>query len=231
MTAMSREMQRETTRKIEIILADDHAVLRAGLKLLLNNESDLAVVGEAADGEALLALLEKRTADVLIIDLSMPKVSGLECIREIHERGYGLKILVLTMHDAQYLKEAMQAGALGYVEKQALDIELFVAVRTVAAGQRYLSPNHAESLLNSLLVRDAAKPAETDDPYRLLSAREREVLKLIVRGHSMMQIGERLCLSVKTIDTYKTRVMEKLDCTRKSQLVEYAIKHGLLKPE
>jgi len=215
------------TRKIEIILADDHAVLRAGLKLLLNNEPDFTVVGEAADGEALLALLERRTADVLIVDLSMPKISGLECIKEIRNREYPLKILVLTMYDAQYLKEAMKAGALGYVEKQVLDIELFVAVRTVAAGQRYLSPDNAEFLLDSLLVRDGG-PAPEDDPYRLLSAREREVLKLIVRGHSMMQIGERLCLSVKTIDTYKTRMMEKLGCSRKSQLVEYAIRHGLL---
>jgi DNA-binding NarL/FixJ family response regulator len=219
------------TRKIEIILADDHAVLRAGLKLLLNNEPDFTVVAEAADGEALLALLEKRGADVLIIDLSMPRLGGLECIKEIRDRRHPIKILVLTMHDAQHLKEAMQAGALGYVEKQVLDIELFVAVRTVAAGQRYLSPNHAESLLASLLGRDDAEPEDARDPYRLLSAREREVLKLMVRGHSMMQIGEQLCLSVKTIDTYKTRLMEKLGCTRKSQLVEYAIRHGLLKAE
>jgi len=216
------------TRKIEIILADDHAVLRAGLKLLLNNEPDFTVVGEAADGEALLALLERRTADVLIVDLSMPKISGLECIKEIRNREYPLKILVLTMYDAQYLKEAMKAGALGYVEKQVLDIELFVAVRTVAAGQRYLSPNNAAFLLDSLLVRDGEGRPEADDPYRLLSAREREVLKLIVRGHSLIRIGELLCLSVKTIDTYKTRVMEKLGCSRKSQLVDYAIRHGLL---
>ena len=164
---------------------------------------------------------------MLIVDLSMPRISGLECIKEIRNREYPLKILVLTMYDAQYLKEAMKAGAMGYVEKQVLDIELFVAVRTVAAGQRYLSPDNAEFLLDSLLVRDGGAVPE-DDPYRLLSAREREVLKLIVHGHSMMQIGERLCLSVKTIDTYKTRVMEKLGCTRKSQLVEYAIRHGLL---
>jgi len=216
------------TRKIEIILADDHAVLRAGLKLLLNNESDFTVVGEAADGAELLALLEKRAADVLIIDLSMPKISGLECIKEIRDRGYNLKILVLTMYDAQYVKEAMKAGALGYVEKQVLDIELFVAVRTVAMGQRYLSPSNAQYLLDSLLVKDGEDEQNASDPYRLLSAREREVLKLIVRGHSMIQIGELLRLSVKTIDTYKTRLMEKLGCTKKSQLVEYAIKHGLL---
>ena len=216
------------TRKIDIIIADDHTVLRAGLKLLLNNEPDLTVVGEAADGAELLALLERKTADVLIIDLSMPKVSGLECIKEIRDRGYNLKILVLTMYDAQYVKDAMKAGALGYVEKQVLDVELFVAVRSVAMGQRYLSPGNAQHLLDTLLVTDGEEQRNPSDPYRLLSAREREVLKLIVRGHSMIQIGEQLRLSVKTIDTYKTRLMEKLGCSRKSELVEYAIKNGLL---
>ena len=216
------------SRKIEIIIADDHTVLRAGLKMLLNNEPDFAVVGEAADGAELLALLERRSADVLIIDLSMPKVSGLECIKEIRDRGYNLKILVLTMYDSQYVKDAMRAGALGYVEKQVLDVELFIAVRTVAQGQRYLSADNAQHLLDSLLVTEGQEVPNPSDPYRLLSAREREVLKLIVRGHSMIQIGELLHLSVKTIDTYKTRLMEKLGCGRKSELVEYAIKNGLL---
>ena len=157
----------------------------------------------------------------------MPKMGGLECIKEIKSRDYTTKILVLTMHDdEQYIKEVMRSGALGYVEKDALDTELFIAVKTVAKGQRYLNPINSQLLLNSLLTDT---PTENlSDPYTLLSSREREVLKLIVRGHSMSQIGEMLCLSVKTVDTYKTRLMDKLNCTQKSQLVEYALKYGLL---
>lgn len=213
--------------KIKIIIADDHSVLRAGLKLLLNNESDFIVIAEAANGEEVLDLLRTTPTDVLIIDLSMPKMGGLECIKEIKSRDYTTKILVLTMHDdEQYIKEVMRSGALGYVEKDALDTELFIAVKTVAKGQRYLNPINSQLLLNSLLTDT---PTESlSDPYTLLSSREREVLKLIVRGHSMSQIGEMLCLSVKTVDTYKTRLMDKLNCTQKSQLVEYALKYGLL---
>lgn len=213
--------------KIKIILADDHSVLRAGLKLLLNNEIDFTVIGEASDGQEVLSLLQTTPADVLIIDLSMPNMGGLECIKEIKSRGYDIKILVLTMYDdEQYIKETMRSGALGYVEKHALDTELFIAVKTVANGQRYLNPHNAQTLINNLLTDNPKK--NTDNPYTLLSAREREVLKLIVRGHSMSQIGELLCLSVKTVDTYKTRMMDKLGCTKKNQLVEYALKYGLL---
>ena len=213
--------------KIKIILADDHSVLRAGLKLLLNNEEDFIVIGEASDGEKVLHLLEKVTADVLIIDLSMPNMGGLECIKEIKSRNYPIKILVLTMYeDEQYVKEVMRSGALGYVEKQAVDTELFIAVKTVYKGQRYLNPHNSQLLLNSLLTD---KPKEdSDNPYTILSSREREVLKYMVRGYSMSQTGEILCLSVKTVDTYKTRMMEKLGLTKKSQLVNYALKYDLL---
>lgn len=213
--------------KIKIILADDHSVLRSGLKLLLNNEADFIVLAEASNGEEVLGLLRSIIPDVLILDLSMPNMGGLECIKEIKSRGYDIKILVLTMYDdEQYIKEVMLSGALGYVEKHALDTELFIAVKTVASGQRYLNSHNAQLLLNSLLT-DTPKE-KSNNPYTLLSSREREVLKLIVRGHSMSQIGEILCLSVKTVDTYKTRMMEKLCCTKKSQLVEYALKSGLL---
>jgi len=212
---------------IKIILVDDHSVLRAGLKLLLNNEADFFVIGEASDGEETLDLLRTTSADVLIIDLSMPNMGGLECIKEIKSRGYDIKILVLTMYDdEQYIKEVMRSGALGYVEKHALDTELFIAVKTVAAGQRYLNAHNSQILLNSLLTDNPKE--NSNNPYTLLSSREREVLKLLVRGHSMSQIGELLCLSVKTVDTYKTRMMDKLGCTQKSQVVEYALKYGLL---
>lgn len=216
-----------TVSKIRIILADDHSVLRTGLKLLLNNEPDMVVVGEASDGEQVLKLLDRVIAELLIIDLSMPNMSGLECIKEIRSRGNTIKILVLTMHENEdYLTESMQSGALGYVEKNAVDTELFEAVRTIAKGQRYLSPKKAQVLLNSLLT--TVRTSSLNDPYTKLSFREREVLKYMARGHSMSQIAQLLCISVKTVDTHKTRMMEKLGYTEKSELVKYALQNGLL---
>lgn len=213
--------------RIRIILADDHSVLRVGLKMLLESESHFSVVGEAADGEELLGLLEKTAVDVVVVDLSMPKMGGLECIKEIRSRGMDVKILVLTMFgDETYIREVMQAGANGYVEKQAVDAELFAALKAVAAGQFYLSSKNSQALLNSLFT--AAPRPSGQDPYEVLSVREREVLKLLVRGYSLSEIGAKLFLSVKTVDTYKTRLMEKLGLSKKSELVEYSLKHGLL---
>ncbi len=213
--------------RIRIILADDHSVLRVGLKMLLESESHFSVVGEAADGEELLVLLEKTAVDVVVVDLSMPKMGGLECIKEIRSRGMDVKILVLTMFgDETYIREVMQAGANGYVEKQAVDAELFAALKAVAAGQFYLSSKNSQALLNSLFT--AAPRPSGQDPYEVLSVREREVLKLLVRGYSLSEIGAKLFLSVKTVDTYKTRLMEKLGLNKKSELVEYSLKHGLL---
>lgn len=212
--------------KLRILLADDHAVLRAGLKLLLNNEADFTVVGEAADGEAVMQLVESVEADILLLDLSMPKMSGLECLRQIKKRSCGIKILVLTMYqEEQYIKEAMQLGAAGYLEKNSLDTELFKALRTVAAGKRYLSQQDAQVLLDGLFK----SPEEIQlPPETFLSKREKQVLELLVRGHSMSDIAESLYLSIKTVSTYKTRLMIKLNCTQKSELVDYAIKHNLL---
>lgn len=214
-------------KKIKLILADDHSVLRIGLKLLLNNEPDFLVVGEAADGAKLLTLLETTTADILIIDLSMPNVNGLECITEIHERGYPIKIIVLTMYeDEQYIKSAMQAGAWGYVEKQVLDSELFQAIRTVYEGSRYLSPRNTQLLLNNLLT--TGNQLAADSPFNILSVREREVLRLLIRGYSLSQIAKMLFLSVKTIDTYKTRIMDKLRCSNKIELFDCVRKYNFL---
>ena len=199
--------------RIRIILADDHSVLRVGLKMLLESESHFSVVGEAADGEELLILLEKTAVDVVVVDLSMPKMGGLECIKEIRSRGMDVKILVLTMFgDETYIREVMQAGANGYVEKQAVDAELFAALKAVAAGQFYLSSKNSQALLNSLFT--AAPRPSGQDPYEVLSVREREVLKLLVRGYSLSEIGAKLFLSVKTVDTYKTRLMEKLGLSK-----------------
>ncbi|MGL6014951.1 MAG: response regulator transcription factor [Selenomonadaceae bacterium] len=214
---------------MRIVLADDHAVLRAGLKLLLDNEADFTVVGEAANGQEVLAILENTEADVLLLDLSMPVMSGLECLREIKSRNLAIKVLVLTMYqDEQYIKEAMQLGAGGYLEKNSLDTELFQALRTVAKGDRYLREQDTQVLLDKLFKH----PEEiVEDQPVFLSKREKEVLELLVRGYSLGVIADMLYLSIKTVSTYKTRLMIKLNCSQKSELVDYALKHKILFPK
>ena len=215
-------------QKLKVLLADDHKLLRAGLKLLLQRNPDFAVVGEAADGEQTLQLYQQLEPDLLLLDLSMPKMDGLDCLREIKSRWPEAKVIVLTMHeDENYIKQAMQAGAAAYVHKSAADTDLFKAIDAVQAGQLYLSQQDSNLLLHVLLKQD---PASVDHqaPYVLLSPRERDVLRLIAHGYSMAEVAERLSLSIKTVDTYKTRLMEKLGTTRKSELVSYALKYGLL---
>lgn len=212
-------------RKTKIILADDHAILRTGLKLMLSCDSCIDVIGEVSSGEQLLELLEKVTADVLILDLSLPGINGIDVIYEIKRRGYLINILVLTMHtEEQYVKAVMNAGALGYVNKSAFDTELLSAVKTVADGKIYLDSNHALLMVNTLLSNNTKEC----DPYTLLSNREREVMRLLVRGYSLADIAKMLCLSIKTIDTHKTRIMTKLGIAKKNELVRYALDHGIL---
>ena len=218
-------------QKLKVLLADDHKLLRSGLKLLLQRNPDLAVVGEAADGEQTLQLFQQLEPELLLLDLSMPKMYGLDCLREIKSRWPEAKVIVLTMHeDENYIKQAMQAGAAAYVHKSAADTDLFKAIEAVQAGQLYLSQQDSNLLLNVLLKQDPA-PVDNQAPYVLLSPREREVLRLIAHGYSMAEVAERLSLSIKTVDTYKTRLMEKLGTTKKSELVSYALKYGLLSNE
>jgi len=214
--------------EITIVLADDHVLLRSGLKLLLEREPLFKVVGEASDGEEALQVIQEKKPDIIILDISMPNIDGIECIKEIKSRGLKTKIIVLTMHDDEnYIKEVMRAGAVAYVQKGSVDTELFLAIKEVSKGMIYLSPKDSRCLLN-MLVTEPAQKAKEDDPYIILSSREREVLKLLSRGYSLKEIGDRLYLSIKTVDTYKTRIMEKLNFTKKSQLVSYALKYGFI---
>ena len=214
--------------KIRVMLADDHCLLRTGLKLLLQRKSYIEVVGEASDGEETLRLFEKLQPDILILDLSMPNKGGMECLAEIKNRDANAKVIILTMYeDELYIKRAMQAGASGYVCKDAVDIELFTAIETVNRGQLYLSSQDSQTLLNLLLKKDSIAK-DRQDPYILLSLREREVLKWIVHGYSLTEIAEELFISVKTVETYKSRVMDKLNISKKSGLVTYALQYGLL---
>jgi DNA-binding NarL/FixJ family response regulator len=209
-----------------ILLADDHAMLRAGLTALLNARSDMAVVGEAANGAEVLSLAEALRPDVILLDLSMPLLGGLEVLPLLRQRVPETRILILTMHDdAEYLRQALKAGASGYMLKRAADVELIAAIQTVMRGDLYVHP----SLTRSLLQEESPAAPETDvDLWASLSEREQEVLRLVALGHTSREIAERLDLSDKTVDTYRLRGMEKLTLRSRAALVRYALSKGLL---
>lgn len=208
---------------MNLMIVDDHLLIRAGMKLLLKNTPAYTVAAEAESGEEALRLLDAQRIDLVIMDISMPGMGGLACIREIRARFPAVKILVLSMHeDEEYIYKAMQYGAMGYLPKTSADSELFDALRAIAEGRRYLSPNAQQSLL-SVMFRD---PQE--DPRSCLTAREREIFDELIRGCTITEIAEQLHLSVKTIDTHKTHIYAKLHCSRRSELVSLALRHGLL---
>jgi len=215
------------TVKLRIALADDHHLIRSGLKLLLSSNETLAIVGEASDGSAALALVDQLQPDILLLDLAMPGMDGLECLRELKRLNLPTRVIVLTMYeDENYVLEAMLAGAQGYVQKSAIDTELFQAIENVAAGRLHLNEKSAKSALSLLLLE--RQKSDASSVSAALSPREQEVLKLYARGFSLREIAEQLGLSVKTIDTYKTRVMEKLGFSKKNELIAYAVKQGFL---
>ena len=216
------------SEKIRIVLVDDHAVLRAGLTALLNAEADMTVVGEAGDGAASLPVVADRQPDVVLLDINMPNMGGLDALGELRKVAPKSRVLILTMHDDQtYLRQALAQGAAGYVLKEAADTELLTAIRTVYHGGAFLHPSHAQALLAPTTAATAGQPSTNDD-LSILSERELEVLKLIALGHANKEIAEMLYLSVKTVETYKTRIMEKSTLTSRAALVRFALKHGLL---
>ncbi len=218
-------------QKLKVLLADDHKLLRSGLKLLLQRNPGIQVVGEAADGEQTIQLFEQLQPDILLLDLSMPAMDGIECLKEIKSRYPESKVIVVTMHeDENYIKRAMEAGASAYVPKSAADTDLLKAIKAVQAGGIYLSQQDSNLLLHVLLHREQ-ETIDKKAPYVLLSPREREVLRLVAHGYSLAEIAEKLSLSIRTVDTYKIRLMDKLKATKKSELVSYALKYGLLSAE
>ena len=222
---------------IRVLIVDDHAVLRAGLRMLLDAQPDIVVVGEAETAEQAMALDLQRKPDVMIMDLTLPDrpggpstmPSGLEAIRRIKARRPQARVLALTMHDDEgYLRAVLEAGGAGYVLKRAADTELLSAIRAVWRGGTYLHPEHASLLLG---LAPANSEQETDDSYEELSPREQQVLRLIALGHTNQQVADRLGLSVKTVETYKSRLMGKLGLTGRAALVRYALQRGLLEDE
>ncbi len=215
--------------KIRVLIADDHAVVRVGLRALLGAAQDIEVVGEAGDGEAALRLVTDLRPDVVVMDLSMSPMDGLTALRALARRSDPPPVLALTMHDERdYLVPALEAGALGYIVKSAASTELLDAVRTVARGQPYVRPSTA-----TLLAKRLARRSELGalrDRYEALSEREREVFLLFAQGHTTTGIGERLHLSPKTVDTYRRRLNAKLEVNERADYVRAALELGLLSP-
>ena len=209
-------------RVINILLADDHTIVRQGLKLILSAHSDLHVIGEAANGREAVELAAKLKPDIVLLDVAMPELNGIEATRKMVEANSRLRVLVLSMHkEAVYVRETLRAGARGYILKDAIDTELLNAVRSVARGDGYISPAVSGALLN-----DYRK--DVTDPVDLLSPREREVLQLIAEGKTNKEIATKLNLSVYTVDSHRGKVMEKLNLHSTGELVRFAIKRGLV---
>jgi DNA-binding NarL/FixJ family response regulator len=211
---------------IRIVLVDDHSVLRAGLKALLDSEPDLRVVGEASTGEEGIEKATRLKPDVVVMDLSMPGVGGLEATRSITAAGVA-RVLVLTMHaEEEYLLAVLEAGGSGYVKKTSADTDLTTAIRTVARDEVFLYPNAAKLLLQGFRVK---AEEQEHDPLEKLTQRERDVMAMTAEGFSSSEIGEKLFISPKTVDTYRSRIMEKLKLNHRSELVRFALQTGLLK--
>lgn len=212
---------------IRVVLADDHMVVRAGLKAVLSGARDIDVVGEASNGKEALALAARLHPHVMVMDLSMAEMDGLTATRELVARPDPPKVLVLTMHgEEEYLVQVLEAGASGYLVKNAADRELVDAIRAVARGDMYVQPSAGR-----ILARGLKKDEKTlDDRARFekLTERERDVLRLVAHGYTAPEIGEKLFISPKTVDTYKQRIGEKLGLTHRSDYVQFALKLGLL---
>lgn len=221
--SMVPEDPREVLR---VVLADDHAVVREGLKALVNAQPDMRVIGEAADGEAAWRMATELAPDVLVMDLSMPVLGGADAAVRVRRDCPNVKILALTVHEERmYLTQLLRAGASGYVLKRAAAAELVRAVRTVAAGGTYIDPSVAGALVEGYL--DAQEVAE-QPAHSALSERERQVLIGIAQGFSNKELAATLGLSVKTVETYKTRVAEKLGLRTRVDIVRYASRQGWL---
>jgi DNA-binding NarL/FixJ family response regulator len=214
---------------IKVLLVDDHPVLRTGLRALLQQEKDIRVIGETGEGAEAIELAAKLAPDVIVMDLAMPGLSGLDATREIKRRGLKCVVLVLTAQaEERYLFPVLQAGGSGYVRKDVADEELVQAVRVVAGGQVYLEPQ-----AQAMLLRGYLSPNEKSNGnyFDGLSARERQILQMTAEGYSSRAIGEKLNISPKSVETYRVRVMEKLHLTDRPSLVRYALQKGLLRAE
>lgn len=209
-----------------VLIADDHAIVRAGLRALLKSEAGLDLVGEAADGGEALRLAESLRPDILVLDLSMPDMDGIEVTRKVQTGLPGVRVLILTVHeDEALLREAIRAGAAGYILKQAAEAELIAAIHSIQIGDVYVPPK----MLSALVTEPHKTSAPSVRPEGLLTPRELDVLNRIVQGYTNRQVADELKLSVRTVEGYRANLTDKLGLHSRADLVRYAREHGLLK--
>lgn len=224
---LATERDHEPGPKIRVLLADDHTILRAGLRMMLDAQPDIEVVGEASDGKQALAEAQRLLPDLVLMDITMPEMNGIEATRQIKRSLDTTRVLILTMHEnEEYLFQVLRAGASGYILKEAAGTELISAIRIVFSGRFYMSPSAQSMMVGDYLQR--VRSGEERDSYSALTEREREILKLVAEGHTNNQIAERLFISPKTVDTHRTHIMDKLNLHSRAELVKYAIRRGLL---
>ncbi len=217
--------------KIKVMIADDHAILRAGLTMLVNAQADMEVVSEASDGEKAVETARETRPDVALLDLTMPRVGGMKALEKMARDCRKTRVLVLTMHDdPAYLRSALAAGASGYLLKRAVDTELIAAIRAVHRGGIFVDPR-----LTGILVQDVLEKGKTRAgsrrPVNILSHRELQVLALVARGYTSAEIAKQIFVGVKTIETYRSRFTEKLGLRTRSDVIRFAVQMGLLTPE
>jgi two-component system response regulator NreC len=217
--------------KILVMIADDHAILRSGLRLLVNAQADMEVVSEAPDGEQAAQAARETRPDVALVDLTMPPKGGMRALQEIVRGCPETRVLVLTMHDdPAYLRSALSAGASGYVLKRSVDSELLTAIRAVHGGGTFVDPSLADVLVQDLLAKKGVK-ARPKRPLDILSHRELQVLRLVARGYSSQQIAKQILVGVKTVETYRSRLAQKLGLRTRADVVRFAVQTGLLTAE
>ena len=208
---------------LRIFIADDHPIVREGLKQIIAKTSDMTVVGEASDGQELLEKVRGHSIDVILLDISMPGRSGLDVLKQLKTQWPKMRLLVLSQHpEDRYALRVLRAGAAGYMTKESASEQLITAIRKVAAGGKYVSPSLAETLATEL-DDPGDKP-----PHASLSDREYEVMRMMAEGKSVSEIGEELSLSVKTISTYRTRILSKMNMTKNADIIHYGIRYGLI---
>jgi len=223
-------MERNDLKKIKLVLAEDHTIVRQGLRSLLDHTEEFEIVGEAENGRQAVSLVEKLRPDVVLMDVSMPVLNGIEATRRIKKNFPEVKVLVLTMHDnEEYIFQILHAGASGYLLKKSAHRDLFDGIRAVSSGGSFLSPSISKKLVEDY-VRRTRSEADLGEIQKL-TPREREVLQLIAEGQSNREIAEDLYLSVKTVETHKAHLMDKLDLHNTADLTKYAIRRGIIRPE
>jgi len=213
---------------IKVFLADDHEIVRHGIRLLLEEETDMKVIGEAGNGREAIDKTRDFCPDVVVMDIEMPGLNGIEAIEKIHENCDSCEVIILSMHSSsEYIMRALKSGAKGYILKESAGKELVLAIRSVTSNRRYLSRKITEKLIDTFIDLEPYISAEIISPLEKLSPREREILQLVVEGHSSAKIADIIFISKKTVETYRSRLMQKLEISNMPNLVKFAIRHGL----